>query len=151
MLTTESCKALLDEECIEYGKTFTLQCRINTLHIHTKGISVKLNESQKRFMICMFVNVNCKREIIKIVWHENHQKINDNNYHQLVYKTRLLLSHAGMPDDTLMTLHYYGVKLNDCFAQHADDDKPAVAGKDADTRPSVVRLRWLSWLFSGRN
>lgn len=149
MLSTESCRALLDVERIDYGNTFTLICRTNMLHIHLTNRTLKLNESQKRFMVCLFKQINCKREIINIVWYENHQKINDNNYHQLVYKTRALLLKAGLPDDVLMTLHYFGVKLNESvFNDHSTLTLPDSVTPESvyPASPSSRWSRWSRWL-----
>lgn len=113
MLSTTECMDLLKEEKIYFGDSLSLDCVRNVLFVSASGLQIQLNESQKRLMVCLFKRINCKRKIINIVWHEIHDRIKDNNYHQLVFQTRTLLTRNGLPENTLVTIHYYGVKLND--------------------------------------
>lgn len=91
---------------------FKLDCRMNVLKMYNSKKSIYLSESQKRLMICLINNIHCKRMIIKIVWHECHQRIRDNNYHQLVYQLRNTLSKNEVPGDLLITIPHRGLVLN---------------------------------------
>lgn len=91
---------------------FTLDCRMNILNVYALGQMIYLSESQKRLMLCLMNDIHCKRKIIKFVWHECHQRIRDNNYHQLVYQFRTTLARHHMPSDMLKTIPHRGLVLN---------------------------------------
>jgi DNA-binding winged helix-turn-helix (wHTH) protein len=86
---------------------------MNTLVIHNSGKAIILNEAQKRLLVCLIKNITCKRKIINIVWLENHRRIGDNNYHQLVFQLRALLKQHEIPPHLILTVPYYGIKLNE--------------------------------------
>ena len=131
MLNREECMSILDEEVMHYDNIMTLHCHSNMLEFHGADIKIKLNESQKRFFICLIKKIRSKREIINIVWYENHQNLSDNNYHQLVFQTRALLKRNGLPPSLLVTIHYIGVILSDsCLRRLA----PASPVKDEGKR-----------------
>lgn len=124
MLSTAECVELLKEDKICFGTSLELHCRKNILFVRTSGEEIPLSESQKRLLVCLFKRINCKRKIINIVWHEIHDRIKDNNYHQLIFQTRAVLARNGFPDNTLITLHYYGVKLNENIFTCSHKDIP---------------------------
>ncbi len=97
MLSVEQCEKILDIENIHYGTFFNLDCQMNTLEIPCKKLTISLSETQKRLLICLTQKINNKRDIINIVWYENHQCVRDNNYHQLVFQLRALLQRNQLP------------------------------------------------------
>lgn len=101
---------------------FTLDCRMNILNVHAFGQMIYLSESQKRLMLCLMNDIHCKRKIIKFVWHECHQRIRDNNYHQLVYQFRTTLARHQMPADLLKTIPHRGLVLNVDSLKNAVDN-----------------------------
>lgn len=113
MLNREECMNILNEVTLHYKNIMTLHCHTNILEFHGADERIKLNESQKRLFICLLKQIRCKREIMNIVWYENHQKLSDNNYHQLIFQTRALLRRSGLPPDLLVTIHYIGVRLSE--------------------------------------
>lgn len=113
MLSTEQCEEILDIEYIKFSTFFTLNCQMNTLEIPCKKLTISLSETQKRLLICLTKKINNKRDIINIVWYENHQYVRDNNYHQLVFQLRALLQRNQLPAKILITVPYYGLKLNE--------------------------------------
>lgn len=113
MLSVEECMELLDVDILCFEEFMLVDSNANTLEIPTMGISLALNESQKRLLVCLIKKVNAKRDIINIVWYENHQRISDNNYHQLTFQLRALLQRSGLPANLLVTIPYYGLKLNE--------------------------------------
>lgn len=104
-------KMLSTGEC-ELPGYFKIDCRMNILNMYASKKIIYLSESQKRLMICLINNIHCKRMIIKIVWHECHQRIRDNNYHQLVYQLRNTFSKNELPSDLLVTIPHRGLVLN---------------------------------------
>lgn len=103
---------MLNAEKCHLPGIFTLDCRINVLNVHGTQQSIYLSESQKRLMQCLMNNISCKRRIIKFVWHECHQRIRDNNYHQLVYQFRNTLTRHQLPGNLLVTIPHRGLVLN---------------------------------------
>lgn len=113
MLSTEECIEILNYDTLELSEGVFINCNTNTLEITSRQLSIDLNESQKRLLVCLTKKVYTKRDIINIVWYENHQRISDNNYHQLTFQLRALLHRNGLPDNLLITVPYYGLKLNE--------------------------------------
>lgn len=113
MISTEECIELLNHDTLELFDGIMLNCNVNTLEIPSRDISIVLNESQKRLFICLMKKVCTKRDIINVVWYENHQRISDNNYHQLTFQLRALLQRNNLPANLLITVPYYGLKLNE--------------------------------------
>ncbi|EEQ11887.1 winged helix-turn-helix domain-containing protein [Yersinia mollaretii] len=113
MLMREECIQLLSDETLTYNELFTLQCSVNKLVIHASQQTVTLSEGQKRLLVALLKGINCKREIISLVWYENHQRISDNNYHQLIFQLRALLQRHNVPGDLIVTVPHYGLKLNE--------------------------------------
>lgn len=113
MLSTDECLTILDENTLRYKNVLTLHCKKNAIEFDAVPGLIKLSESQKRLFICLIKRINCKRKIMNVVWYENHQRLSDNNYHQLVFQTRALLKENDLPTSLLMTIHYIGIKLND--------------------------------------
>ncbi|WP_455817640.1 winged helix-turn-helix domain-containing protein [Pseudomonas cerasi] len=113
MLSAEECKALLDCDILFFEDCLILDCNINKLEAPALNMTIMLSESQKRLMVCLLKKINCKRKIINIVWYENHQRISDNNYHQLTFQLRASFQKNNLPDNLLITVPYYGIKLNE--------------------------------------
>ncbi|WP_139308808.1 helix-turn-helix domain-containing protein [Pantoea sp. 1.19] len=112
MLSDEQSRELLEIERAHFEETLYVDCCLNTLTIPAITLTLSINEAQKRLLCCLFSNITCKREIIRIVWRENHQRISDNNYHQLVFQLRALLNKHGLPRNLILTIPYHGLKLN---------------------------------------
>ncbi|HCK00072.1 MAG TPA: hypothetical protein DHV72_08600 [Serratia grimesii] len=113
MLTREQCREIVDAGLLSCQEAFTLDCRVNRLTLHANSVTLTLSESQKRLLVCLVKGINCKRQIINIVWYENHRRIGDNNYHQLVFQLRALLKQHQLPAQLVLTVPYYGLKLNE--------------------------------------
>lgn len=113
MFSTEECIEILNHDMLELSEGVTVNCNTNTLEIASRQLSIDLNESQKRLLVCLIKKVYTKRDIINIVWYENHQRISDNNYHQLTFQLRALLHRNNLPANLLVTVPYYCLKLNE--------------------------------------
>lgn len=113
MLNREECIQLLSDETLTYKDIFTLQCSINKLVIHHSQQTIALSEGQKRLLVALLKEINCKRKIINLVWYENHQRISDNNYHQLIFQLRALLQRYNITGGLIVTVPHYGLKLNE--------------------------------------
>ncbi|MFJ1493427.1 winged helix-turn-helix domain-containing protein [Erwinia amylovora] len=150
MLSVEQCEKILDIENIHYGTFFNLDCQMNTLEIPCKKLTISLSETQKRLLICLTQKINNKRDIINIVWYENHQCVRDNNYHQLVFQLRALLQRNQLPTNILITVPYYGLKINEPLLRKIEAEAlhhyPAPLASqnnvtDKDNKPSLKQ--WL--------
>ena len=113
MFSTEECIEILNHDTLELSEGVIVNCNTNTLEIASRQLSIDLNEAQKRLLVCLIKKVYTKRDIINIVWYENHQRISDNNYHQLTFQLRALLHRNNLPANLLITVPYYGLKLNE--------------------------------------
>ncbi|WP_449556066.1 winged helix-turn-helix domain-containing protein [Huaxiibacter chinensis] len=113
MLSVQQIKALLEEDSINFKGIVILNGLLNEVTFPSLGLKMSVNESQKRLLLCLFNQVNSKRDIINMVWNDNHQRMRDNNYHQLIFKTRILFEQHGLPGKIIITVPYHGVKLNE--------------------------------------
>jgi len=113
MFSTEECIEILNHDMIELYDGIIINCNENKLEIPSRDICISLNESQKRLLVCLKEKICTKRNIINIVWYENHQRVSDNNYHQLTFQLRALLQRNNLPKNLLITVPYYGLKLNE--------------------------------------
>ncbi|WP_413676611.1 winged helix-turn-helix domain-containing protein [Pantoea dispersa] len=113
MLDAQQIKALLEEDSFNLNDILILNGLINELSLPALDLKINLNESQKRLFLCLMHQINSKRDIISVVWNDNHQRMRDNNYHQLIFKTRHLLQQHGLPGKLIITVPYHGVKFNE--------------------------------------
>lgn len=134
MLSREQCKEIVEAGLLNFQDAATLDCRINQLTLHGGQVTLTLSEPQKRLLVCLFTGINCKRQIINIVWYEYHQRIGDNNYHQLVFQLRALLKQHQLSPKLVMTVPYYGLKINEPMLLAL---KPGNAGNSAPTEAAV--------------
>lgn len=147
MLTHEQCKEIVESGLLKFQDAATLDCRINQLTLHATGQTLALSEPRKRLLVCLFKNITCKRKIINIVWYEYHQRIGDNNYHQLVFQLRTLFKQHRLPAQLVLTVPYYGVRINEPLllglqttaAEDKAEPVPAAALPDAE-EPSPALL-----------
>lgn len=153
MFSTEECIILLDNDILRIDDALILHCSINTLEIPARNLSITLNESQKRLLSCLLKKINCKRDIINVVWYENHQRISDNNYHQLTFQMRSLFNKNGLPENLLVTVPYYGLKLNESAwrSLKSDDNtkevQPVKTKKEASKKGSLINKKNISLLL----
>jgi len=113
MFCAEHFIKLSTSEVIPYKNIITLDCSVNKLYIHKNQQKIPLSQAQKRLFFCLLSGVNRKRDIINLIWHENHQCIVDNNYHQLLFQTRALLQRYNLPGQLIMTIPNFGLTLNE--------------------------------------
>lgn len=150
MLSVQQINALLEEDSFNFKDIFILDGLLNEVALPTLGLKINLNESQKRLLLCLLHQVNNKRDIISVVWNDNHERIRDNNYHQLIFKTRHLLQQHGLPGKLIITVPYHGVKLNEplllALTRRADakaddnDDGDNGGGKEEEAKKLIPRL-----------
>lgn len=134
MLSREQCKEIVEAGLLNFQDAATLDCRINQLTLHGGQVTLTLSEPQKRLLVCLFTGINCKRQIINIVWYEYHQRIGDNNYHQLVFQLRALLKQHQLSPKLVMTVPYYGLKINEPMLLAL---QPVNAGNSAPTEAAM--------------
>ncbi|HHA1916843.1 helix-turn-helix domain-containing protein [Enterobacter kobei] len=81
------------------------------VYLKSNHAMIKLAKNQHKLLICLIAEINCKQKIIERLWGGGDTS-HDNKYNQLIFKLRKSLSAAGFPDDTILTIHRYGVCLN---------------------------------------
>lgn len=84
----------------------------NVLRLKNNNREVILSKNQTKLMVCLINEVNEKQSIINYIWGGKKCKSKDNNYGQLVYKTKALLAQNGFPKDFIMTIPRYGLCIN---------------------------------------
>jgi DNA-binding winged helix-turn-helix (wHTH) protein len=91
---------------------FALNSKSSILIIKSENKAIHLTELQRRLFRILLSGVTKKQDVIESVWENNHVTITDNNYHQLIYQCRTLLSRHGIPPEVIKTIPRYGVRFN---------------------------------------
>lgn len=91
---------------------FALNSKSSILIIKSENKAIHLTELQRRLFRIFLSGITKKQEVIESVWENNHVTITDNNYHQLIYQCRTLLSRHGIPPEVIKTIPRYGVRFN---------------------------------------
>ncbi|MBU9828427.1 hypothetical protein J1779_00510, partial [Rahnella sp. FC061912-K] len=84
----------------------------NTLRFKKGNDKIKLSKNQSKLMACLISEGNEKNNIINYIWGATDCKSKENNYSQLVFKTKKLLIKNGLPSDLIMTIPNYGLCIN---------------------------------------
>lgn len=84
----------------------------NKLIFSDQKKEVTLSKNQAKLITCLLNNKNAKSDIIASIWGSGSYKSTENNYSQLIYKTRALFIREGFQADFIMTIPRYGVCLN---------------------------------------
>lgn len=142
MLNEERIKALLEIGSFDIENIFIVNCLLNQIEIPAQEKTLKINEAQKRLLLCVAHQINSKQDIISVVWNDNHRRVRDNNYHQLIFQTRNLFERHGIPPKILLTVPYYGVKLNTPLLRHL------AAGNDAQAENTEEKKSLIPHLIS---
>lgn len=129
MLLTESDSAL-ENESIHFD------IDKNTITFKKDKIAVALTELQARMIFILLTGVTNKRDIIKMVWQDNHIAITDNNYHQLIYQCRALFNRHGIPSHVIKTIPRHGAKFN--YAALTDGESSAKIPTTKPKKESVI-------------
>lgn len=120
---------------------FALNSKSSTLIIKAKNESIHLTELQRRLFCILLSGVTRKQEVIESVWENNHITITDNNYHQLIYQCRTLLSRHGIPPEVIKTIPRYGVRFNYSPLEEAQAQHPGRFSQWHDKFVSMLRER----------
>lgn len=119
----------------------------NTITFKKDEIIIALTELQGRLIFILLNGVTKKRDIIKMVWQDNHISITDNNYHQLIYQCRASFSRHGIPSHVLKTIPRHGAKFN--YAALGDDENPVemlVAKPKKESKiASIITRKQIHW------
>lgn len=83
-----------------------------TLLFKRENVVIEMTELQRRFILCLLSGIYKKNDIIRAVWFCNHETISDNNYHQIIFQCRSLLSRHGIPGQVIKTIPRFGVMLS---------------------------------------
>lgn len=105
MLLAES-DSVLDNESVYFD------IDKNTITFKKDKVVITLTELQGRLVFILLTGVTNKRDIIRMVWQDNHISITDNNYHQLIYQCRAVFNRHGIPSHVLKTIPRHGAKFN---------------------------------------
>ncbi len=112
-----------------------------TLFFKKENVLIEMTELQRRFMLCLLSGIYKKNDIIRAVWFCNHESIGDNNYYQMIFQCRALLSRHGIPGEVIKTIPRFGVMLSfhACERGLPDDTKEK-------QQSAVKNKRWRGWL-----
>ena len=113
MLSHDRVNMLAKIDSFSFENILILNCLLNEIEVPARSITLKVNEAQKRLLLCLLNQINYKQDIINIVWCDNYRRMRNNNYHQLIFQTRHLFRCHGLPEQLLVTLPYYGIKLDE--------------------------------------
>ncbi|OCJ45494.1 hypothetical protein A6U95_18715 [Serratia sp. 14-2641] len=89
----------------------------NKLRLKKQVREVTLSKNQTKLLIFLINEINDKHSIIEFIWGGVNSKSKENNYNQLVYKTKALLVQNGFPENFIITLPRYGLCLNKAHEQ----------------------------------
>ncbi|AYO39777.1 hypothetical protein [Serratia sp. P2ACOL2] len=84
----------------------------NRLLLKANGRKVVLSKNQIKLVICLLNEVNDKNHIIEAIWSGTKSKSKEDNYTQLLFRTKAILARGGFPEDTIITMPKYGICLN---------------------------------------
>lgn len=112
-----------------------------TLLFKKENVLIEMTELQRRFMLCLLSGIYKKNDIIRAVWFCNHESISDNNYYQMIFQCRSLLSRHGIPGEVIKTIPRFGVMLSFHACERAAADTAKVKCPAAP-----VNKRWRAWL-----
>jgi DNA-binding winged helix-turn-helix (wHTH) protein len=89
----------------------------NTLRFKKGNDQIKLSKNQAKLMTCLMNEGNEKENIINYIWGAIDCKSRENNYSQLIFKTKQLFIKNGLPADILMTIPNYGLCINKNYTE----------------------------------
>ncbi len=112
MVDVKNNHALFSSETVHFGSLFFIECELNQMVIPSTSKVISLSEAQKRLLLCLKNKMERKPDIIRVVWDDAYVRSRDNNYHQLVYQLRKLFQQNGLPDNIILTLPGYGLRIN---------------------------------------
>lgn len=101
----------LNETLLE-NESVILNNNEKTLLFKKENVLIEMTELQRRFMLCLLSGIYKKNDIIRAVWFCNHETISDNNYYQMIFQCRSLLSRHGIPGEVIKTIPRFGVMLS---------------------------------------
>lgn len=84
----------------------------NKLTLKDQEREITLSKNQTKLLICLVNEINDKHSIIEYIWGSKNSKSKENNYNQLVYKTKTFLVQSGFQNDFLITIPRYGLCIN---------------------------------------
>lgn len=98
------------------------------LVIKKSDVVAIISKNQRKLLLCLMQEVNEKRDIINYIWSDKDTKSQERNYNQLVYQTRALLIRNGFPKDLIITIHRYGLCLNQQFLKTENSQYDSIIG-----------------------
>ncbi len=98
-----------------------------TLLFKKENVLIEMTELQRRFMLCLLSGIYKKNDIIRAVWFCNHETISDNNYYQMIFQCRALLSRHGIPGEVIKTIPRFGVMLSFQACERANTREQCLA------------------------
>lgn len=113
----------------------------SNLFFKKENVSIKLTELQRRFILCLLKGIYKKNDIIRAVWFCNHKTISDNNYYQMIFQCRSLLSRHGIPGEVIKTIPRFGVMLSFQACERA-----SLANSPGKSLASSAKKHWRTWL-----
>lgn len=140
---------LTENESVLENESIFFDAANNTILFKKGEVVIALTELQSRLIFLLLTGVTKKRDIIKLVWKDNHISITDNNYHQLIYQCRALFNRHGIPSNVLKTIPRHGAKFN--YAALDNDEHPTEALAEKTIKHSkalsLIKSKQTHWVL----
>lgn len=117
MVDVEKIHALMSPGKAYFGTLFFIESELNMMVIPATSCVISLNEAQKRLLLCLKNKIERKQDIIRVVWDDPCLRSRDNNYHQLIFQLRKVFQKNGLPDNIILTIPCYGLRINNTVLQ----------------------------------
>lgn len=138
--------SLPKNESVLENETLFFDADNNIIMFKENEVVITLTELQSRLIFLLLTGVTKKRDIIQMVWQDNHISITDNNYHQLIYQCRALFTRHGIPSHVLKTIPRHGVKFNYSVLTH-DENAAETRSTPNKVLASLLASRRLHWIL----
>jgi DNA-binding winged helix-turn-helix (wHTH) protein len=101
-------------------KNYSLIIENRTLKLNNSQKAVRLSKNQAKLLLCLINEIQEKQTIIHYIWGIDKNDANESNYRQLVRRTREILEKNGFPNNTVITIHNYGLCINTKLIEQQD-------------------------------
>lgn len=97
---------------VTYFENDMLVLDVKKLTFKRQKKEVALSKYQTRLIDALIKGINEKEALFSMVWNDSAGKNKENSFNQLIFRTRILLSEHGLPDDFIITIPRYGLCIN---------------------------------------
>lgn len=140
---------LTENESVIENENILFDANTNTITFKKDEVVITLTELQSRLIFLLLTGVTKKKDIIKMVWKDNHISIADNNYHQLIYQCRALFNRHGIPSNVLKTIPRHGAKFNYSALNNNEGLAETLSAKSIkqSTIMTIIKSKQAHWIL----